>query len=137
MGAWEFIDEDEFAVTMNRILENIDDDVNSGIRPAVSAACRAGKQAVKTNIPKSGIRSRTGTYASSWRYRTQGRKLVARGEIGSATRAGLVHLLEKGHAKMGGGRTRAFPHVIEGKKVADRKLMEELEKAVEGALLRV
>jgi hypothetical protein len=42
----------------------------------------------------------------------------------------LTHLLEFGHATRNGGRTRAFPHIRYGEEWAQRRLPEEIEKAV-------
>ena len=42
-----------------------------------------------------------------------------------------AHLLEYGHAKRGGGRTRAFPHWKDAQDIAD-KLPERLKRRIEG-----
>lgn len=52
------------------------------------------------------------------------------GEVGNADVPGLVHLLEKGHAKVGGGRVAAIPHVAP---VAD-DMFDELEDAIAKAI---
>lgn len=43
----------------------------------------------------------------------------------------LTHLLEKGHAKRGGGRTRAFPHIKYGADLAEQNYLEDIAKAIE------
>jgi hypothetical protein len=45
----------------------------------------------------------------------------------------LTHLLENGHALRNGGRARAFPHIIFGEQLAERRMLELSEKAVQDA----
>ena len=45
----------------------------------------------------------------------------------------LTHLLEHGHATRNGGRARAFPHIIYGEQLAQRRLPELVEEGVENA----
>lgn len=43
----------------------------------------------------------------------------------------LTHLLEKGHALLSGGRSRAFPHIKYGDELANIKFPELLKEAIE------
>jgi len=43
----------------------------------------------------------------------------------------LTHLLEKGHALINGGRTRAFPHILPVAKEAEDELVENIKKRIE------
>ncbi len=43
----------------------------------------------------------------------------------------LTHLLEHGHALRNGGRARAFPHIIYGEQLAERRMLELTEQAVQ------
>lgn len=45
----------------------------------------------------------------------------------------LTHLLEHGHALRNGGRARAFPHIIYGEQLAEKRLAELAEQAVQDA----
>lgn len=52
----------------------------------------------------------TGDYRKGWRYKkTKGTKDTY--VIYNKTDWQLTHLLEKGHAKVGGGLTKAYPHI--------------------------
>ncbi|WP_347563968.1 hypothetical protein [Neglectibacter sp. X58] len=43
----------------------------------------------------------------------------------------LTHLLEKGHAKRGGGRVRAFPHIAPAEQASIRELEEGIKSRQE------
>ena len=42
----------------------------------------------------------------------------------------LTHLLEKGHAKVNGGRTRAFPHIAPVEERAEHLLIENIKRGI-------
>ena len=42
----------------------------------------------------------------------------------------LTHLLEKGHAKRNGGRTRAFPHIAPVEQKSELLLLENIRKRI-------
>ena len=43
----------------------------------------------------------------------------------------LTHLLEKGHALVGGGRTQAFPHIAPVAEKAEGELLQNIKKQIE------
>jgi hypothetical protein len=43
-----------------------------------------------------------------------------------------AHLLEYGHAKVGGGRTRAFPHIKKNEEWAKKEFEERVKKIIRG-----
>ena len=43
----------------------------------------------------------------------------------------LAHLLEHGHAKRGGGRVRAIPHIAPAEQTGIEELEKEIAKALE------
>ncbi|MBQ3476744.1 MAG: HK97 gp10 family phage protein, partial [Clostridia bacterium] len=74
----------------------------------VKAAVRKSANTVKKQIGENAPVGKTGRYAKSWRVKTteeNSQKLVQ--TVHSPKRYMLAHLLEKGHAKRNGGRTRA------------------------------
>lgn len=75
------------------------------------------KEAV-TELKSSPVTPRlTGDYAAGWkRSRVRGKWIVH-----NKTDYQLTHLLEKGHAKVGGGRVRAYVHIAPiARKVVDK-----------------
>ena len=93
------------------------------------AVDRAGKT-VRDRI-KSGAPVKTGKYAKSWTARkTKETSTALAVTVYSPSRYMLAHLLEHGHAKRGGGRVRAIPHIAP----AEQTGIEELEKEIEKAL---
>ena len=69
---------------------------------------------------------RKGKYAHGWRKKKQGSSYV----VHNATDYQLTHLLEKGHAKRGGGRVAARPHI----QPIEQKMISDYEKRVERAI---
>lgn len=93
------------------------------------AVKRAG-QTVRSGI-KSGAPVKTGKYAKSWRTKvtseTSTRMTVT---VYSPSRYMLAHLLEHGHVKRGGGRTRAFPHIAPAEQTGVAQLEQDIERAL-------
>ena len=130
-------DADMFAVSLMGILDKVDVDIVAGLPDAVTKAATVGREKTAQASRSAGFRTDTKTgqrYVTGFRKKVNVNGASVDAEIGNVRAPGLVHLLEKGHAKMGGGRTSAYPHVIEGKNAADKVLEEEVGAAVDRAL---
>lgn len=87
------------------------------------------KNEIKNNAPK-----RTGAYKKSWSVKTMKENSNALTvTVHSKNRYRLTHLLEKGHAKRGGGRTKAIPHIGPAEEKAIKELYDEISRKIGGA----
>lgn len=71
-----------------------------------------------------------GAYSAGWTYQSVFDRLSSQGVIYNEKVPGLPHLLEKGHANRGGGRTPGRVHIAP----VEEKLVKEFQKAVENAI---
>lgn len=80
---------------------------------------------LKATSPK-----RTGTYAKSWKQKTLNSTPLSLDKIVYAGKPGyrITHLLEKGHAKRGGGRVPGYPHIAKAERNAQDKIMQALKR---------
>lgn len=85
---------------------------------------------VKYEIQKNAPEGNTKTYKKSWVIKTEENSHSVKITVHSKNRYQLAHLLEKGHAKRGGGRTKAIPHIRpseeKGVNEFERKLKEKI-----------
>lgn len=100
------VDADAFGSELSAILGRLGDGVERGLRPAVAEGAKVARREWSARAPRD-----TGAYASSISYRVTGHGYEAEAEVGSATLPGLPHLLEKGHARVGGGRVPGQVHI--------------------------
>ena len=93
---------------------------------AVKGAVRKTAKQVKADIAANAPR-RTGKYAKSWSQKvTKESASKLEMTVYSRNRYQLAHLLEKGHAKRGGGRVPGRPHIAP----AEQKGIEQLETEI-------
>ncbi|MBR3158449.1 MAG: HK97 gp10 family phage protein [Atopobiaceae bacterium] len=96
---------DRFMADFQAILDNVQEVADESLRVGVKAGCELGRDEWQAGAP-----TKTGGYAKSIRYRVKGEGREVQGHVYS-TKPGMPHLLEKGHAKVGGGTTRAIEHI--------------------------
>lgn len=109
------------------ILKEYDDDVSQNLTEITKRITREGVKALKSESKsKFGTsRSRKKKYASTWTSQMETGRFSSQGTIYN-TQAGLPHLLENGHAKVGGGRVAGRAHI----KPVEEKLIRQFENEV-------
>lgn len=107
-------------------LEKYADVTTEKVKKAVQNAGKTVRDEISSNAP-----SDTGKYSKSWTVKTvretsNSLELV----VHSKNRYQLTHLLEFGHAKRGGGRVSARPHVVNAEEKAIKVFEEEIKEAI-------
>ncbi|MEN8646854.1 HK97 gp10 family phage protein [Bacillus toyonensis] len=69
---------------------------------------------------------KTGAYRKGWRKKKEGNSVVVHN-----TKGQLTHLLEKGHAKVGGGRVPAHVHIRPVEEYVIDEFPRRIERAVQ------
>ncbi len=111
----------DFADEITQALQEYTTEVEEGLEKAKEKAAKDGAKALKAKSPQ-----RYGDYAKGWRARRDGTSWV----IHNATRHQIAHLLEKGHAKRGGGRVPARVHIAPVEEQVIKQFEEEVEKVI-------
>ena len=98
----------------------------------VKTAVRNAGNTVKDQISQTAP-ERTGAYAKSWSVKkTKESSQALEVTVHSRNRYQIAHLLEHGHAKRGGGRVSAIPHIAPAEKAGEEQLLNDIEKALKG-----
>lgn len=117
---------DQMAHVIMEGLQEYADLATEDLKKAVKKAGDEAKKDIQANAPV-----KTGAYKKSWAVKTTKETSNAMEVVvHSKNRYQLAHLLEFGHAKRGGGRTKAIPHIAP----AEQRAAEILEREVEAAL---
>lgn len=126
----EIIRLDDFADEIEEMLVGYAENITQGITVAGYEAAKECRKALKQTSPK-----QHGDYSKSWVISKQ------KGRPGEPTKYivhnrehyRLTHLLENGHAKRGGGRTRAIPHIAPAEEAAKEKFIQDVEDVIREA----
>ena len=118
---------DQMAVVISKTLEDYKNLAADDLKKAVKKAAKTVREEIQTNAPR-----RTGRYAESWTVKTvsetgAGIEMV----VHSKDRYMIAHLLENGHAKRGGGRVRAIPHIKPAEEKGIKQLEDDITKALQ------
>lgn len=99
---------DQLAAEIAKFVKAYTDDVAAAIEQEVDRTADDILNEIKTNHP---YRDRTGEYTKGFRKTKRDEPGRTRRIIWNRKHYRRVHLLEFGHAKRGGGRVPAYPHL--------------------------
>lgn len=113
-----------FSEVVQGYLEQQRYDVIEAMSEAIDEVAKESVRKLKADSP----RGKTNTYYKGWAYKIEKGRLthgsVVYGKNGTYQ---LAHLLEFGHAKRGGGRVGAVPHI---KKVEEWAIDEAIDRTI-------
>lgn len=117
---------DSLSSEVMKELEKYADVTTENVKKAVQKAGKTVRDEISASAP-----SDTGKYGKSWTVKTvretsSSLELV----VHSRNRYQLTHLLEFGHAKRGGGRVSARPHIAAAEEKAVKVFEEEIKEAI-------
>ena len=96
------------------------------MKKAVRKTATAVKNEISENAPV-----RFGRYAKSWAAKkVKENSHTLEMTVHSKNRYQIAHLLEHGHAKRGGGRVAAIPHIAPAEENGEQMLESLIEKAL-------
>lgn len=120
----------QFEDAMGDILADVYSSVQEGSRRSVTEGAKVGRRQTVANA-EDVITPHNGDYFDGWSYRVSQDGGDWASEVGNAKVPGLAHLLEKGHARVGGGRVAARPHIAPAAEEAFDAAWEALLEGVE------
>ena len=113
------------------VLEELEE-YNELATDTVKASVKKAGTTVRNQIKETAPRL-TGRYAKSWTSRITAESSTSlQVTVYSPSRYMLAHLLEHGHAKRGGGRVSAIPHIAPAEQAGEEQLLSDIEKALKG-----
>ncbi|MEQ2445074.1 HK97 gp10 family phage protein [Pseudoflavonifractor sp. CLA-AP-H29] len=120
---------DRMAEALGAVLEDYGQEVRDTVKRTVKAAGESCKEDIQRRSP---ARKQRRAYQKGWRCETvyDGPKGI-RVRVGNKTKGQLTHLLEHGHAKVGGGRVEGIPHIRPAEEKMERQLLLDLKEALE------
>ena len=119
---------EKLSAEIGSILDEYAEDVRDNLDDITEQIGKKGVQALRSSA-----RSEfggTGVYAKGWKAKIERGRLDTSVAIYNAKVPGLPHMLEHGHAKRGGGRVRAIPHIAPAEAAGEEQLVSEIERAL-------
>jgi len=117
----------QLANEITKAVREYTEDVSEAIEQEVDATADEVLKEVQANHS---YRDRTGKYTKGFAKTSQDRPGVTRRVVWNKKHPTRVHLLEFGHAKRGGGRVPAYPHLRPAYEKHGAKLPEKIKRII-------
>lgn len=130
---------DELSNVIKEYLENFKDVTEEACKEGVLTTADEAVKELRSAHPVGSEGQPAGKYGSwdeynkGWTRRKEGQKTRLKGiqaVVWNEKHYRLTHLLEKGHAKVNGGRTQAFPHILPVEQKCEEKLLQNIKKNI-------
>ena len=117
---------DQLASEVMKGLEEYAELTTEVVKKEVQETGKVVKKQIESTAPR-----KSGRYAKSWAVKkTAETSNSLEVTVHSRNRYMLTHLLENGHAKRGGGRVRAIPHIGPAEEMGIKELENRIERAL-------
>ena len=125
---------DELSNVILEYLENFKDVTEEACESGVLTTAEEAVKDLRSAHPAgSGKYGSWDEYDSGWTKRDSKMKTKEKGILAvvyNEKHYRLTHLLEKGHALVGGGRTQAFPHITPVEQKCEENLIKNIKKNI-------
>ena len=121
----EKVEVDYMADAIKDLLEEYGEEVNTLMADEFKQCSKDGAARLKKISPKD-----DGDYAKGWKAKNGKTNLGPTLTIYNATRGWLTMLLEHGHAKRDGGRTKAQPHIKPTQEYVEKEIFKRLKEGL-------
>lgn len=115
---------ENLTAAVNDLLKEYGDDAKEIVEQTIQ---ETAKEAAK-QLKSAGSFGGSGRYQKGWKAKIVKKRATVNAVVYNASLPGLAHLLEFGHAKQNGGRTRAFTHIAPINDWAQTEALSRLEE---------
>lgn len=122
------IGSDSLAATIENILE----EYGAAAKDVVEESSKAVAKKVVKDLRKAGDFNNGQDFRKGWTSKTEQTRFGASVVVYNKTKPGLAHLLEFGHAKTNGGRTKAFNFIAPIADTVEKQFLETFEEKMGG-----
>lgn len=114
---------DQLAVSIVGELEKYSTTTGTNVKECARKITKKACNELKQSSPK-----KSGKYSKGWKTTIVAENATSINIVIHETVYQLTHLLEKGHAKRGGGRVNGIPHIAPIEQKYGEELLKEVEK---------